>query len=158
MDRVMKHEKKRIFGQSMVEVVVVVGIVVLLITGLVSVTTATLRFSQMSKSRTQALQYAKEGLEVVRIVKEAKWDDIPTSASTKYCLAKGQQNLGNAVLGVCPMDIDNMFSRTVVFSDEGTSCTVATFCRKVTVTVSFTEQGQNRSVILTSYITNWRMR
>jgi Tfp pilus assembly protein PilV len=141
----------------MVEAVVAVGIAILLITGLVAATTSTLRFGQMSKDRTQALQYVKEGLEVVRIIKDANWNDIPQTP-IKYCLSKGQQDLGEEVSGDCPSDIDNMFSRTVFISDDGISCTAATFCRKVTVTVSFEEQEQNRSVSLTSYITNWRMR
>jgi len=151
------HEKHCQIGQSIVEAVVAVGIAIVLITGLVAATTSTLRVSQMSKDRTQALQYAKEGLEVVRIVKDANWNDIPQTAAT-YCLSKGQQNLGVGASDDCPFDIDNMFSRTILISDEGISCTAATFCRKVTVTVSFREQDQTRSVILTTYITNWRMR
>jgi len=145
--------KKINCGQSMVEAVVAVGIVILLITGLVAATTSTLRFGQMSKARTQALQYAKEGLEIVRIIRDTSWDDIPQVSAT-HCLPKGQQ-----VLGVlpCPMDIDLMFSRTVVFSEDGTTC-VSPNCRKATVTVSWIESGQTRSVTLSSYITNWRTR
>ena len=138
-------------GQSLLEAVVAVGIVILLITGLIAATTSTLRFGQMSKDRTQALQYAKEGMEIVRIIRDTNWDDIPQTTAT-YCLAKGARTLGG-----CPMDpIDAMFSRTINFSDDGTTC-VAPDCRKVTITVSWMEK-EERSVTLTSYITNWRMR
>lgn len=151
------HEKHCPIGQSIVEAVVAVGIAIVLITGLVSAATSTLRISQMSKDRTQALQYAKEGLEIVRIVKDSNWNDLPQTTVT-YCLSKGQQSLGEGASDDCPFDIDNVFSRTILISDEGISCTAAAFCRKVTVTVSFKEQDQTRSVILTSYVTNWRMR
>jgi hypothetical protein len=142
-------------GQSLVEAVVAVGMVILLVTGLVSATTSTLRFGQMSKDRTQALQYAKEGLEIVRIIKEANWNDIPLVTQT-HCLSKGQQTLGGEVLGECPHDIDGKFSRTLTFSDDGSHCIAAESCRKVTMTVGWEETGVDRIVTLTSYITNWR--
>jgi hypothetical protein len=137
-----------------VEAVVAVAVVILLVTGLVSATTSALRSNQMSKTRTQALQYAKEGLEIVRIVKDTTWSDIPEGSQT-FCLSKNQQTLGSPVSGDCPMDIDNMFSRSLSFSQDAT-CTDPT-CRIVISTVSWME-NEKRSVTLTSFITNWRAR
>jgi len=142
-------------GQSMIEAVVAIGVVILLITGLVAATTSSLQSGQMSKDRTQALQYAKEGLEIVRTIKEAKWSDIPLTEKT-YCLAKEQQTLGGETLGSCSINIDSKFTRTVIFSDDVSTCTATGSCRKVTMIVSWTEVSQERSVTLTSYITNWR--
>jgi Tfp pilus assembly protein PilV len=144
--------KKWYSGQSMVEAVVAVGIVILLVTGLVVATTSTLRTGQMSKVRTKALQYAKDGLEIVRIIKDESWNDLPLNGT--YCL-KNQTDL---VLkdGECPMDTDLAFSRFVEFSNNNT-CTAEGFCRIVTVTVSWME-SEKRSVTLTSSITNWRVR
>ncbi len=140
-------------GQSMVEAVVVIGVVVMLVTGLVTATTTTLRSGQMSKSRVQALRYAKEGLEVVRIIKDADWNLIPQT-SKQYCLGKGEQALVNESLP-CAKTIDNTYSRTVAFADSG-ACTAASSCRSVTVTVTWSESGQDKSVALTSFLTNWR--
>ena len=142
-------------GQSIVETIVVVGIVVLLSTGLVAATTSILQYGQMSKNRAKATQYAKEGLEIVRIIKDTSWSTIPKDTSS-YCLSKNQQSLGTSVTPPCPYDIDNLFSRSVSFSDDETTC-VSPVCRKVTVTVTWKEKV-DRSVILTSYITNWRAR
>ena len=157
MNKYMKHKiiepKRFLFGQSMVEALVVVGVVVLLVTGLVSATTASLGVSRMSKNRAQALQYAKEGLEIVRIVKSASWDSIPQTTQ-KFCIAKEQNDLG-APLSACPYDIDNFFSRTVTISDSGI-CTAVNSCRNVTVMVSWKESGQDKSVTLTSFVTNWK--
>jgi len=146
---------KRIYsGQSLIETVVAVAIVTLIVTGLVAATTSTLRFSQMSKTRTQALQYAKEGLEIVRIIRDTGWASIPQTDQS-YCLSKGQQELGTSTSDACPMDIDNMYSRTLSFSHDATCVTPA--CSKVTVTVSWIEQD-TKSVSLSSYITNWRIQ
>ena len=139
----------------MVEALVAVGIVILLVTGLVVATTATLRFGQMSKDRTQALQYAKEGMEIIRVVKEADWNEIP-STNTTSCLQKvsDEWKLG----GSCPELIANtLFTRTIAFSDDALSwCTTAGSCRKVTAIVSWTEGSQTRSVTLSTYLTNWK--
>lgn len=153
MEQLFKH-KHHYVGQSLIEAVVAVGIVLLLVTGLVAATTSTLRFGQMSKYRTQALQYAREALEIVRIVKDTNWNDIPTSGT--YCLAKNQQDLGSPAAGDCPFDIDSIYSRTLVFGSDAT-CSIALSCRKVTVTVSWKE-ATVQSVALTSFITNWRTR
>lgn len=146
--------KKICSGQSLIETVVAVGVVTLIVTGLVAATTSTLQFSQMSKTRTQALQYAKEGLEIVRIIKDAGWTSIPQTDQS-YCLSQGQRELGTSTSDACPMDIDNIYSRTLSFSHDATC--VAPACSKVTVTVSWIE-NEITSVSLSSYITNWRTR
>lgn len=138
-------------GQSMVEAVVAVGVVVLLVTGLIAATTSSLQFGQMSKTRTQALQYAKEGMEVIRILRDTAWVTVPQAGS--YCLDKEQKELGTAASEDCPMTIDNMFSRTVSFSHDN-RC-VSPSCVIVTVTVAWMEKGK-QSVVLPSYMTDWR--
>jgi Tfp pilus assembly protein PilV len=148
-----RNQPRGLCGQSMVEALVVVGVVVLLVTGLVSATTASLGVSRMSKNKTQALQYAKEGLEIVRIVKNSSWDSVPQTTQS-FCIAKGQNDLGTP-LSVCPYDIDNFFSRMVTISDSGI-CTALNSCRNVSVTVSWKESSQDKSVTLTSFVTNWK--
>lgn len=138
----------------MVEAVVAIGIVTLLITGLIVVTTATLKFGRMSKSRTQAIQYAKEGLEIIRIIKDTGWDNVPkNSPSETYCLFEGQQAL-SADDGTCTMSVGSPYTRTIVFSQDSYCADMAS-CRKVSATVSWMEDAM-RSISLPMYITNWR--
>ena len=53
-------------GASLIESVVTLGVVILLITGLVVSMTSSLQSAQASKSRSLAVQYAQEALEIVR--------------------------------------------------------------------------------------------
>jgi len=143
--------KKIMRGQSMIEAVVAVGIVILLVTGLLVATTSTLKFGRMSKDRTTALQYAKEGLEIVRVIKDNGWDNIPSDSTATRCLLEGEQEF---TTGSCQISTTSPFSRTIDFTDDG-DCTVANDCRKVTVTVSWMD-SVTRTVTLSTYLTNWR--
>jgi len=153
----MKKKRKVFYahGQSLIEAIVATGVVVVLATGLIAVTISQLRVGQMSKNRMQGLQYAKEGMEVVRILKDTGWDKIPTT-SKKYCLPKNAADLG-VEKSACPYDIDNFFSRTIEFAHEDPQCSASNSCMKVTVTVGWKET-KDRSVVLTSYMTNWRTK
>ena len=145
-------------GQSLVEAVVTIGVVLLLVSGLVVATTSTLRFNTQTKARTQALSYAKEGLEIIRMLRDNGWSSIPV-ANDSYCLTKGQTTLDLSSLPPCEKSIDAMFSRTISFSNEsdiGKSCQSSSQCRKVTVVVAWNESQGERSVTLSTYLTNWR--
>jgi len=61
-------------GQSLVEMIVVIGVVVLLTTGIVVGTTTSLSRSETSETRSQALSYAQEGIELARGLRDAGWN------------------------------------------------------------------------------------
>jgi len=70
----MKIFKKNIFsnqsGQSLVEVLVALSLVVIIILGLVRVTITSVRNASFSKDQRTATKYAQEGLENARYLKE----------------------------------------------------------------------------------------
>lgn len=68
----MKHQQ----GQSLVEMVVVIGMVVLLATGIVAGTTAALSHSATSQTRSQALSYAQAGIELARGTRDSGWQNL----------------------------------------------------------------------------------
>lgn len=94
-------------GQTLVEVVVVIALVVILITGIVSGTTSTLSQNKESQLRSSALQLAREGLEIVRYTRDQGWDSFAQLGDppTTYCLGSDREfiessgNCGTNILG-----------------------------------------------------------
>lgn len=147
--------KTHCVGQSLVEVIVAVGIVLIIVTGLVVATTFSLRFNQNSKMRTEALSFAKEGMERMRALRDTGWDTVPSSGA--YCLDIGETELTSEPAGGCALDGETGFRRVIrVSMDE--SCQDPAVCRKVTIQVSWLEGDSGQDVELSSYITNWRSR
>lgn len=141
-------------GQSLIEVVVAVGIVLVLVTGLVVATTFSLRYNQRSQIRTGALSYAKEGLEYIRQLRDLDWNTLPTTGT--YCLEIGETTLEPEPGGDCPLDSTSGLRRVITVSNDDSCRDPA--CKKITAEVSWPESGQMQSVTLSSYITNWRSR
>ena len=132
-------------GQSLVEVIIIVGVVVLLVTGLIVAATSTLRFGQQSKSRSQAVALAREAIEITRQMRDADWEALSVKNGT-YCLSELKvwtQEIN------CPMTLQNQFSRTVVFVTTGTSVSVE-------VTVRWWESDVIREVKLNTVFTDWK--
>lgn len=65
MAKLLKSQK----GQSLLEIVVMIGVLVVIVTGLVIVTINGLKNSQFSKNQLQATKLAQAGLEQVRTIK-----------------------------------------------------------------------------------------
>lgn len=132
-------------GQSIVEVLVVVGIVVLLVTGLIVATTSTVRLGQQSKARSQAVALAREAIEFVRELRNISWQNI--SSNGTYCLS--ETKVLSVLSGECPMDIQNQYSRMVTFTVTGETSDVE-------VTVSWWESSVKQSVKLETVFTDWK--
>jgi len=105
----MKYQK----GQSLVEMVVVIGMVVLLVTGIVAGTTVSLRRSETSQRRSNALSFAQEGIELARKTRDSGWTAFALlgSSETTYCV--GSDGLWNPS-SPCSPNIDNKFTRSIM--------------------------------------------
>ena len=66
------HER----GQSLAEVTIAVSVVILIITGLIVGTTASLKTSQFNRSRSIAVKYAQEAMERARKLPDAGWTTV----------------------------------------------------------------------------------
>lgn len=90
MKRELKINSK---GQSLVEVVASLAMVILIVAALVNLVTASLRSSQFAKTSAQANKYAQEGIEWVRSLRDqaSSWDAFksqifPVEPITVWCL------------------------------------------------------------------------
>ena len=70
----MKHQREYQHGQSLVEMVVVIGVVVLLAVGIIAGTTASLSATENAQTRSNALKFASEGIERTRELRDAGWE------------------------------------------------------------------------------------
>lgn len=145
INTIVRSKKLFVRGQSLVEIVVIVGVVVLLVTGLIVASTSTLRSGQQSKSRSQATNLAREALEHARAERDTDWVQF-SARSGAYCFSESYSWSQEIE---CPMTIQNQFSRTVTF--DGTATGV-----NVTVIVEWWESLVKRNVTLQTTFTDWK--
>jgi len=136
-------------GQTLVEAVVVVGIVVLLVTGLIAGTTASLRSAQSGRTRTQAVSLTQEGIEIIRGIRDENWNTF-ASYTGSYCLGDDRVLTVNG--GICSPNIttpEGNVTRHVTFNWQDPRMVV-------TATVTYPEGETTRDVTLTTYFTQWK--
>ncbi len=134
-------------GQSLVEAVVVIGMVILMVGGLIVGTTVSIRASESGKFRSQAVKYTQEGIEYARNLRNLGWADFRAKTGD-WCLDKAKV-LTPANAGTCPINVDTIFSRklSLSWSDPRMS---------VTVTVNWNDGSGEHVSQATTYFTEWR--
>ena len=162
MSKIIKIYK----GFTVVEIVVSAAIILLVGTVFTSVLTKTTFLSSKALRIVQTNSLLEEGAEVVKIIRENDWNTISGySLNTNYYMDFYPYNVNENVwmLSTTPNKVDNIFTRTVVFSSVNRDSnddivtsggTLDARTKKVTVTVSFNVQGTTFSKSLVFYITD----
>lgn len=164
--------KNNDYGQSLVEVIVALGISVVIVTGFVTITNNSLKSIRINRIRSVATQLANDALEIARRDKQ-NWSQF-TSLVDKYCLDSNDDNFigdNDADLNDTAFEINTNcldsynfgsstmeFDRTVNFSlaNKGTSdISDDEMTVKVIVTWDEGSVGQ-KSVDSTTVFTNWK--
>jgi type II secretory pathway pseudopilin PulG len=134
-------------GQTLVETIVVIGIVILLATGLIAGTTASLKSTRTARVKSQSVKLAQEGIERTRGLRDKNWAIFREYAG-HYCL----DTSGNFVQNVsCPMDIstsDGTFGRGVQFTWN-----IINERMEVLVSVQYLDGSDPKKTELTTYFT-----
>ena len=109
-------------GQTLIEVLVALGIITVVVTALVSVVITSLSNTQYSKSQSQASQFAQEGMEVMRQWRDSDYAGFRNTPSGIYCLAAGSTVLNSN----CPLaaNVGIIFLRQVKLAQSGCSANV----------------------------------
>lgn len=124
----MKENK----GQSLIEMVIALSIVIIIILALVGLITVSIRNATFSQNQALATKYAQEGIEEARRLRDEQGDSFFTDGSCSLTESVG------------------IFTRTRTCSFDGDKTMT------VTVVVSWTDtQGYHKSE-LTTYLTNWK--
>ncbi len=131
------------------EVVVAVGVVILLVTGLIVGTTSSLRGSEFSTHKSRALKYAQEGIEITRSMRDTSWASL-AAKSGLWCLDSA--GAFSAPPGAsCDTNIDGFYTRSITFTWDGANSRMT-----VDVVVAWNDgSGAHQSQLIT-YFTQWK--
>lgn len=121
-------------GQSLIEVLVALGIISVVITGVATIVTQSLSNTQFSKDQNTATKYAQEGLETVRSIRDRDYTAFAL-LDGRYCLAKNTQSLGIVQSACSAPNVDHFIREITIEQNPGCGPNVA----EVTATVSWTD-------------------
>lgn len=130
-------------GQTLIEVLVALGVAGLVLSAIgVSIGSA-LNNTQFSKNQNTASQYAQEGMEQVRKLRDSQWATfsglVPSNGVSDYCLDQGSATFKRAgsECSLSSFNIDNTFVRKISLEKNGSPCSGN--ATKVVVSVSWTD-------------------
>ena len=154
-------------GQTLVEAVVALGIVLMVITALVVITTTALNRSKLVEERLQAQKYSQEGIEWIRAEKDNNdWADFlgrlgpPWGIPKTYCFNVSPIPAAWPAEGGCgDYDLADIFMReaalNVVEPNDNCQSGPNSKCIEVKMTVSWQEGGRTHTSEQTTYLTDW---
>src|SRR3989344_2040124 len=158
-------------GQSLVEVVVSIGIAVILAISLITTSLITQKSSRSARNNSQATKLVQQTLEQIRVFRDRHSPDDPTvddkleflpnaPTTTCYSLDATSSNPDNWTLNSAScsttqtITLDNTnFNRKIEMINEPL---VTAEKRLITVTVSWDESGQTRSVKSQTFLSLWQ--
>lgn len=139
-------------GQTFAEVIIILFLVAMVITVLVSAGIFSMRLNAHNVNRTQAVGYLQEGVELVRKKRDEGWSnfvEISRPSPRLWCINK--RGAWSEVSDECPVNIDNIFARSVQLSYDGQNQRVVAL-----ITVSWRDGGELRTSKTTTVLTKWR--
>ncbi|MBI4084651.1 MAG: hypothetical protein HY431_01985 [Candidatus Levybacteria bacterium] len=120
-------------GQTLLEAVIAIALVGSIITGITIAISSSLYSADFSKNQHLATGYAKEGIEIVRYLRNTDYNAFATKSGI-YCLPIGSATLDTQ--GKCPPTADlQAFVREIEITQNGCDTSVA--ATKVTSSVSW---------------------
>ena len=135
--------RRTLSGQSLLEVMVSLGVTTLVLTSLVSAVVVSIRNARFAKNQSLATKYAQEGIEKVRIYRDQNaWSDFITVGVT-------EANCGDE--GLVGFSVPSSFNAVIDCVED----LLIPEKVQVTVTVSWTEAGRTHQSQLTTYLTEW---
>lgn len=121
-------------GQTLLEALIALSAIALVISGISVTIVNSLNNAGYGKSQVVATQYAQEGLDVARRLRDGDYATF-SGYSGSYCLGKSSNTL--SALGTCQQtpNVDSYIRIVSVEQNPGCGLNI----RKVTVTVSWTD-------------------
>ena len=146
----MECFKKQNFGQSLIEVVVAVGVMALLLTAVLALISLSVKNSRLSKDRTQAVGLAQQGVELMRTYRDFSWSTLLAKANNTNYNLPGGWTVATGLSTICPVanNIYNYYLRCVVLSTQPEGVAVQ-------VTVSWVEGSQTYRTVQSTNLSLW---
>lgn len=165
----MKKKKDKIKyqdGIALVEVIAALGVAVLAITALVSLSISTLRTSLNSKLLLEGSKIANREIELVRAYRDTEgrsWADF-IGAIEPSCTGTNQCHIDVSVLNVVPSPgsqgsgIETVTYFFTVSNPDGGNITVSTPIVRISVTANWIIGDDTKSAYIYTDLSNWRAR
>jgi len=142
-------------GQSLIEVLFSLSIVLLVIVALVRATTVSMKGSDFSKNQTLATKYAQEAIEWIRGERDRSWNEIWSRTDSTFCLNFDPPTSWPGPSS-CGSDFDlkgGKFKREAIL----TTVTKGTITEiEVKVIVTWQDAGGDHDAQIVTYLSNWR--
>jgi Tfp pilus assembly protein PilV len=139
-------------GQSLIEVIVAVGMMALLLVSLLALITISIKNSRLAQNRAQAVSLSQGGVELMRAFRDFSWTGFLQEAdSTNYQLPQNwvvEDSLG-PVCDTVSIEINGVFSRCVTLSLSGIDTV------EVLVTTYWADGSQTKTVTQTTRLSKW---
>lgn len=125
-------------GQTLIEVLLALGVAVVVLSATVVAVLAALNNAQFSKNQNIATQYAQEGMEVMRNMRNSNWTLFSSYATGQYCLDQNSTGLSGRDPNVqgCNGQNVGIYARRVDIVKDSAACGGSNQT-KVTVSVSW---------------------
>ncbi|MBU1322439.1 hypothetical protein KKE48_03345 [Patescibacteria group bacterium] len=142
----MQCNKKQNLGQSLIEVVVAVGMIALLLTAVLALISLSVKNSRLAKDRTIAVGLAQQGVELMRTYRDYSFTDLSGQADgSVYNLAENW-TVGPLLISPClTKNIYTYYTRCVKLSPG----------IEVIVTVDWQEGSQNFQTVQSTNLSLW---
>lgn len=148
-------------GFTVVEIILSVIVFFIFSSGAVAIVLQGLDANRLGREQTIATEYATEGLEAVWSIKNQSYSSLISTPSAGLA-----RSIAGTWLFSGTSNVLNKYTRTITIADvqrDGSGNIVASGgtndpdTRKITSTVSWSvTPGRNDSVVLSTYLTNWR--
>jgi type II secretory pathway pseudopilin PulG len=139
-----------VIGQSLLEVVVAVGISALILVAVASLAAGSVRTSSYNRNNAQATKYAQEALEWLRTQRDEDWDTFASYSSTSGVTTNLCTSPISAWGGTCP--IANIFFRSTTLTMDASNSDII----DAVVSVTWTDSQGVHEVRSATKFTNWR--
>lgn len=136
-------------GQTLIEVLLAFSASILVLSAIIVGITTSLSNTQFTKNQNLANSYAKEGMAIVRKIKDSGWAQFSSYTQPTYCLNQNSVTLTEPVLPAitCGQNVAGIFSREVKFEHSSNSCIADPACTgpacikgsKATITVAWSD-------------------
>lgn len=148
MDTRLKARLRKSEGQSLIEMLLMISLVVVLVTSIVVGSTVSLKNQQISSTKDQALRYAQQGIEIVRSLRNTDWTSFQLYSGS-WCI--DNDDVLTALVDACSPLLDEKYQRVATFTWDAINERM-----NVEVLVSWNIGSKAYSTMLESYFTDWK--
>lgn len=151
----MKKRRYFLRGQTLMELVIAIGVVAIVASALAAAVTSSLRYGQASRFRSRAVKLAQEGIELARTLRDTStwstFEGYATTGTGSWCLSDVGVWTQDTSGGDCPITEGSTFWRSVAFTWNAIENRM-----EILVTVSWGERNSASTVNLHTYLTRWK--